>query len=87
MSGFAREALAATRSGRRIVPSKLGSNASRAHADWAASAWKIHFGMGLTDSRRRKARAVGAIVKATSRLGLGCRSTMCKLTKLTTLHD
>jgi hypothetical protein len=42
MSGFAREALVASSPGRWIVPSKLGSNASRAHADWAASAWKIH---------------------------------------------
>ena len=65
MSGFAREALAASRGpGRWIVPSKLGSNASRAHADWAASACKIHFGTGLADSQRRKARTAGAIVRS-----------------------
>jgi hypothetical protein len=77
MSGFAREALAASRGpGRWIVPSKLGSNASRAHADWAASAWKIHFGTVLANSRRRKGRAVGAIVKGRHvSFVLGCRST------------
>jgi hypothetical protein len=52
----------ATTKGAPIAPSTLGNNASRAHVDQAATAQKIHFGMGLADHRRRKARAVSAIV-------------------------
>jgi hypothetical protein len=59
MSGFARETPTAKLAGRWIVPSRLGSNASRAHADWAAFAWRIRFGARLAKSRRRKARADG----------------------------
>ena len=64
MRGFAHEAPAATWSGRWIVPSGLGSNASRARVDWAASVWKIRFGAGLARSRRRRARVHAAFVKS-----------------------
>ena len=59
MRGFARETLPANRADRWIAPSRLGSNASRARADWAASAWRIRFGARLAKSRKRKAGADG----------------------------
>ena len=62
LSGFAREAPAATKTpGRWIVPSIPGSNASRPRADWAATAPQIRGGTGLAKSRPRKTRAVGTV--------------------------
>jgi hypothetical protein len=59
-----------------IAPSILGNNASRAHVVQAATARKIDFGMGLADSRRRKARAVGAIVSSVFRPARRLRARM-----------
>src|SRR6516164_9071231 len=78
MGVFARCPPAATRSPpSMIVRSILGTNALNPPAAWAAGAPRMHGGTGL-DSRPRKARAVGAMVRSPSRFR-ACRRNCIEL--------
>jgi hypothetical protein len=72
----------ATTKGAPIAPSTHGNNASKAHVDQAATARKIHSGMGLADSQRHKPRAASAIVRSLARAVNAKKHTTLALTRL-----